>query len=307
MQTTDLPCEASVLLIAFRRPETTARVFEAIRGARPKQLYVAANAPRPGNTAEAEGCAAVRKLVQAVDWDCSLHTLFRDEHLPVGASVSSAISWFLDAAEEGIILEDDCLPDPSFFPFCGEMLERYRNTTHVMQVAGYNRIGGRHEMPYDYYFTHFGWQWGWATWKRAWAHFDLKMSSWPEFKRRGFHRYFPFYPGRAETFDRTFAGKISTWDYQWHYAMAANSGISIVPKQNLVQNIGIGTAGSTHLASASRGDRLRIPVQAMPSPVTHCPFVYADRHYDESLIRAVSRKTLRAHVALAARRILRRS
>jgi hypothetical protein len=305
MTAAEYPCRAPVLLLAFRRPDTTARVFQAIRQAQPAQLYVAANAPRSGNAEEAEQCAEVRRIVQAVDWDCSLHTLFRDEHLPVGESVSSAVTWFFEAVEAGIVLEDDCLPHATFFPFCSEMLERYRDASLVMQVAGYNFLGGSYESESDYLFSHFGWQWGWATWKRAWGCFDLHMTSWPQFKKLGLHEHFPFYPERVRVFDAVHAGKLATWDFQWHYAMAANSGLSVVSKTCLVENIGFG-ATSTNNKDASAGARYRIPVQPMPLPVKHPKFLCADLQYDRLLIRAVHRRSIRSHARAFASRLVRR-
>jgi hypothetical protein len=306
MQTVDRPCETPVLLMTFRRPETTVRVFEAIRKARPKALYVAANAPRPGNAVEADQCKAVRKIVQAVDWDCSLHTLFRDEHLDVATSVSSAIDWFFDAVDAGIILEDDCLPHATFFRFCGEMLDRYRDATNVMQVAGYNFLSGRYEMDFDYLFSNFGWQWGWATWRRAWRCYDLKMSSWPEFKRIGLHKQFPFYSERVQTFDRTYAGAVTTWDFQWHFAVASNSGLSVVPKYSLTENIGFGI-NATHGTKAAAYERFLVPVRPMSFPISHYPFLFADHRYDQMLIREAHYRSIvaraRSFVSVMLRRL----
>jgi hypothetical protein len=295
MQTVDRPCETPVLLMTFRRPETTVRVFEAIRQARPKALYVAANAPRPGNAVEADQCKAVRKIVQAVDWDCSLHTLFRDEHLGADVSISSAIDWFFGAVEEGIILEDDCLPDVTFFRFCGEMLDRYRAATNVMEVTGYNLLSGLHKTEFDYVLSHFGFQWGWATWKRAWNFFDLQMRGWPKFKELGFHRSFPFYPQRNVTFESAYMGKCTTWDFQWHFAVGANSGLSVVPKFSLIENIGFGV-NATHGTNAAAYERFRVPVRPMPFPVTHCPFLYADHRFEQMLMRALRPRGIRGRV-----------
>ncbi|MGA2796335.1 MAG: glycosyltransferase family 2 protein [Thermoguttaceae bacterium] len=305
MQTVDRPCETPVLLMTFRRPETTARVFEAIRQARPRALYVAANAPRPGNAEEAVRCEAVRKIVQAVDWDCSLHTLFREEHLGAGESVSSAITWFFETVDAGIILEDDCLPDATFFHFCSEMLERYRNTTNVMQVAGYNLLSGSYDSGADYHFSHFGWQWGWATWKRAWDCYDLRMTSWPEFKRLGLHKQFPFYSERVRTFDRTYTGEFTTWDYQWHFAVASNSGLSVVPRYSLIENIGFGL-NATHGTNLAGGNRYRVPVRPMSFPISHFPFLFADPHYDQMLIRAAHYRSIGARARSFVSGVLRR-
>jgi hypothetical protein len=234
-----------------------------------------------------------------------LHTLFREEHLDVATSISSAITWFFECVEAGIILEDDCLPDATFFPYCGEMLDRYRNDTHVMQVAGYNLLSGEYNSGADYHFSHFGWQWGWASWRRAWERFDVKMKSWPKFKGLGFHQNFPFYPQRNSVFDATYEGKVATWDYQWHYAVASNSGLSVVPTFSLVENIGFGS-DATHQSNTTIGERYRVPVRSMSFPITHCPFVFADPRYDRLLLHKASYRSLSCRLRSTASHVLRR-
>src|SRR5690606_34245197 len=125
-----------ILFLIFSRQDTTRREFEAIRAAHPRQVFIAADGPRPHKEGEAERCEECRKIASEVDWPCEVHTLFREENLGCGRAVSGAITWFFEHVEEGIILEDDTLPGPGFFRFCSELLERYRHDTRVMAVSG---------------------------------------------------------------------------------------------------------------------------------------------------------------------------
>jgi len=282
-----------VLLLTFCRPNQTARVLERIKKARPPVLYVACDGPRPSRDDDLCNIKAIQDLISRIDWCDKVVTLFRAENLGCGPAVSQAITWFMDQAGEGIILEDDCLPDPTFFRFCGEMLDRYRYTTNVMQVAGYNLLSGQYDSGEDYHFSHFGWQWGWATWKRAWDHFDLSMASWPEFKNRGLHRGHPFYPRRISVFNDTYAGKINTWDYQWHYACASNSGLSVVPSFSKIENIGFGH-DATHGINVIGQGRFDVPVKSITFPLKHSQFINADVTYDQMLLKAAHRRSLRS-------------
>src|SRR5262249_47548369 len=174
-----------VLFLVFNRPETTARVMEAIRAAGPERLYVAADGPRDSKTGEAEHCAEVRQLAMNVDWPCDVRTLFRDRNLGCRRAVSSAITWFFEQEPEGIILEDDCLPSFDFFPYCAELLERYRDDERVMAICGSAYADVSSDYPHSYYFSYYADMWGWATWRRAWLHYDNRMDRWPVFKARG--------------------------------------------------------------------------------------------------------------------------
>ncbi|MCK5134020.1 MAG: hypothetical protein KAR40_17960 [Candidatus Sabulitectum sp.] len=272
-----------VLLITFNRPDKAGKVLERIKEARPSLLCIACDGPRPGRDDDIARIKAIHDMVGRIDWCVNVKTLFRDTNLGCGPAVSQAITWFMEQAGEGIILEDDCLPDPTFFRFCGEMLDRYRNTTSVMQIAGYNLASGQYDPGYDYFFSQFGWQWGWATWKRAWDHFDLTMSSWPYFKGRGFHKYYPFSPERVAIWDRAYAGESTTWDYQWAFSMTTNRGLSVVPRYSMVENIGFGP-DATHGTNDITGARYRVPVQPIRFPLTHERYVYPDHAYDTLLL-----------------------
>lgn len=167
----------AVLFLIFNRLDTASRVFEAIREARPFRLYIAADGPRLHKLGELEACISVRRLVTQIDWPCEIHTLFREQNLGCARAVKEAIDWFFEHEEEGIILEDDCLPRPEFFSFCSEMLDRWRNNKEIMMISGTNYLFGKISSSYDYYFSHFAAIWGWATWKRAWTQLDLSISA----------------------------------------------------------------------------------------------------------------------------------
>lgn len=290
------PLKTAVLFITYKRINTTKQVFDSIRKAKPLRLYISSNLGR-----DKKECRKVRLvrdfLEKNIDWDCEVKKLYRTEHLSARLSISSAIDWFFETEEMGIILEDDCVPDQSFFPFCTDMLERYHNITNIMQVAGFNLYGGKHQGQSDYIFSHFGWQWGWATWKRAWNYFDINMSSWLEFKKLGLHKHSPinFYHDRIYTFDKTYdkynidesKGNFDTWDYQWHFAIASNSGISIVPRNNLITNIGFGSE-ATHGVSPSGGKNYQISINPISFPLKHPKFLYPDLGFDKMMIQKVA-------------------
>ena len=294
-----------VLLLTFSRPSQAARVLERIKVARPSSLYVACDGPRPGRDDDLASVRAIHEMVGRIDWCANVKTLFRDSNLGCGPAVSQGITWFMEQAGEGIILEDDCLPDPTFFRFCGEMLDRYRNTTNVMCVSGYNLLSGSYDSGADYHFSQLGWQWGWATWKRAWNHFDIKMANWPEFKNIGFHLYFPFCPQRVMIFDETYAGKIDTWDFQWGYALAQRSGLSVVPTFSLIENIGFGV-GATHGTDPVATQRYIVPVRSLHFPLKHGIFVHPDPRYDRMLLRKTHHRSLLTIVRNMAGGALRR-
>lgn len=240
----------AVLFLIFNRPDTTRQVFEAIRKARPGKLFVAADGPRPDRSNEADLCAETRKVVQQVDWECEIKTLFRDRNLGCRAAVSSAVSWFFGHVEEGIILEDDCLPDPSFFPFCRELLEMYRHDDRVMHISGDNFQFGRQVGPASYYASQFCHIWGWAGWRRVWKLYDPDMRDYPDFvKQSGFSKALRFRDMRRYyrvMYDRVFQGKLDTWDHQLSYTILKHNGLCIIPNVNLVENIGF-TSG-THIS-----------------------------------------------------------
>ncbi|MCP5538048.1 MAG: hypothetical protein H7A51_17675 [Akkermansiaceae bacterium] len=238
-----------VLLIIFNRPDTAKLVFQAIAKARPTKLYIAADAPRPGVEGEDAKCQAARDIVGMVDWDCEVKTLYRETNLGCKLAVSSAVDWLFEHEEEGIILEDDCLPAASFFGYCAELLSRYRDDQRIMMIAGTNIHGQSADTGSSYYFSKIMHIWGWATWKRAWMLNDVSMKTFPEFLCSERHeqlftdRNIGLYWLRLWLY--TYAGRINTWDYAWVYACHTNHGLAIAPTRNLISNIGFGS-DSTH-------------------------------------------------------------
>ncbi len=249
-----------VLFTIFNRPETTVKVFEAIRKAEPKQLFVAADGPRRNKQGEAQLCAQAKEIATNVDWDCQLYTLFREDNLGCGQAVSSAIDWFFENVEQGIILEDDTLPNQSFFDFCSQLLERYKDNIQIGQINGSNFQFGKKWGKASYYFSNYPMIWGWGTWRRAWCLYEYKMYSWPQVKNDpGFWKVANTQDERKywqNIFNNKFLDfqdrnkKIDTWDYQWYYSFWKNNFISITPNFNLISNIGFGET-ATHTKGQS--------------------------------------------------------
>ncbi|MGP8214406.1 MAG: nucleotide-diphospho-sugar transferase [Bacteroidia bacterium] len=244
-----------ILFVIFNRPETTQQVFEKIRGRRPAHLYVAADGPRENNENDKVNCELARKVIQQVDWPCKVDTLFNDTNLGCGKAVSRAISWFFEQVEEGIILEDDCLPDDSFFDFCTTLLTRYKNDERIMHIGGTNFQQGIKRGDASYYFSANIHVWGWASWKRAWKKYDFNVSdidSFIKLKKLNFYFADPVIRKYWYTiFKKMHAHEIDTWDYQWHYTVLNNKGFAIIPQVNLIRNIGFGS-GATHTDGVSK-------------------------------------------------------
>lgn len=261
-----------VLFLIFNRPDTTARVFEAIRQARPPRLYVAADGPRPTRAEEAALCQTTRRIATQVDWPCELSTLLREENLGCRNAVSSAIGWFFEHEPAGIVLEDDCLPDASFFPYCDEMLARYRDDERVMCISGDNFIASAWQPEASYYFSRYAHIWGWASWRRAWAHYRVDLSDQtPADLLTLLARVFP-HSAAARNYwykilYRMSQGRIDTWDYQWAYALWKQGGLSCVPQVNLISNIGFGAA-ATHTTNPE-SKLANLAPQSIPLPLIH--------------------------------------
>lgn len=245
-----------ILLLLFNRPETTKRVFAAIRASRPGYLYVAADGPRSDRPGEEAKCKQALNLVlENIDWDCQVFTLLRSRNLGCKMAVSSAITWFFEQVEEGIIMEDDTLPAPGFFAFCETLLEQYRHETRILHISGDNFQFGRLRGPNSYYFSIFPHIWGWATWRRAWKLYDPDIEAYPRFCDSGEAELLLHRPARQkqwlDLFDRIYRGEIDTWDYQWIFTLWSHAGLAVVPQVNLVSNIGFGD-DATHTTTPSR-------------------------------------------------------
>jgi hypothetical protein len=268
-----------VALLIFNRPETTARVFEQVRRARPERLLVVADGPRSGIEGEAERCQAARAATEDVDWPCEVSREYADENLGCKRRVSSGISWVFDQVEEAIFLEDDCLPDGSFFAYCDELLERYRDNERVMHISGDNLGFGRRGEA-SYFFSRYPHVWGWASWRRAWRHYDPDLNTWASDRERFLARFEDPDERRfwRRSWDGSASGEIDTWDYQWVFACIANEGLAINPNVNLVSNIGF-AADSTHTQS-DPGELSALPTGEMERPLRHPGAVERDEACD---------------------------
>lgn len=245
--------KTAVLMVVFNRPELTKQVFEVVRSYQPKLLYVAADGARANVKEDKVKCDHTRAIFSQIDWECEFKTLYRDENLGCGKAVSGAISWFFEHEEEGIVLEDDCVPNLSFFYFCETLLEHHRHNSQVMHIGGTNLQFGRKYGKASYYYSAIPHVWGWATWRRAWEKYDFNLSDLNFFLN---NNQIEKYVGKGKTHDFWFEifckmnqKKIDTWDYQWQYAIWNNNGVSIIPQVNLIKNIGFGI-DATHTTEA---------------------------------------------------------
>ncbi len=303
-----------ILLILFNRPEPTRQVFAQVRRAQPRQLFLSADGPRPGRPDDAARCAEVRAIVTQVDWECEVHIRFSDTNLGCKVGPASAMSWFFDQVEAGIILEDDCLPDLSFFPFCAELLERYHDDERVGMVAGNTYVPVARQSPYSYYFSGYTMVWGWATWRRAWRLFDANIPLWPALKDDPgwiaetslFAESVPYW---QRMFDRVHQGQLDAWDYQWLFTLWTQNMLAAQPRTNLVRNIGFGE-DATHTKLDSHNFSA-LPLDKVTFPLAHPPYVMRDTKADRYLVRHFfahtlqqPRKSLYARLRAAAKQVL---
>ncbi len=271
-----------VLFLLFNRPDTTARVFAEIRKAKPPRLYVAADGPRPGNSQDVSLCPQTRGIIDQVDWECEVFTSFREENLGCRLAVSSAIDWFFGQEEMGIVLEDDCLPEPSFFTFCEVLLHRYAADERIVHICGVNFQGGIIRGNGDYYFSGLTHVWGWAGWRRAWKFYDVEMKQWDHFRKEGYPAFMFPDPAIRRHFlnmmQRTHDKRINTWDYQLYLSNLIQGGLSIIPNVNLISNIGYGPA-ATHIKNADPHANLPVsPLYEFKAPDFFLPCFEADQY-----------------------------
>ena len=273
-----------VAMIVFNRPHTTEQVFAAIRQAKPPVLFLIADGPRPDKLGEDKKCAAVREIVDRVDWDCQVYKNYSDINLGCGKRPSTGIDWVFNTVEEAIIIEDDCLPHPSFFRYCQELLDYYRNDNRIMSICGLNVQFENNKTDYSYYFSRYSHCWGWASWRRAWQYFDFDLKLWPEIREKNLLQ--DVLAAKVWTSTMNAVEKQETldcWDFQWIFAHFVHSGLAILPDDNLIQYLGY-TEGATHTTQES-SPYDRLPSKAMEFPLKHPLFTIrhdkADR-YTES-------------------------
>ena len=263
-----------VVFLIFNRPKTTEKVFDAIRQVKPPKLLIVADGPRADRPGEAEKCAATRAIIDRVDWDCEIFKNYSDINLGCAKRVSSGLDWVFENVEEAIILEDDCLPHPSFFRFCEELLEKYRYDERVGSISGQNVQFGKHKTEDSYYFSRYNHIWGWATWKRAWKYYDFEMKYWNEIQTHNLLRNVISDSRTRYKWNNKFTYAYHNpdiWDYKWQLSCWLNNLWGVISNVNLISNIGFGVEASITSNSASKYSNLSS--EAVEFPLKHPPFM----------------------------------
>ncbi len=276
--------KSPILLLIYNRPDKTAILLEAIREYRPTKVYIAADGPKIDK--DIDVIRTTRRVASKIDWKCEVFTLFREVNLGCKVAVSSAIDWFFEAEEMGIILEDDCLPDSSFFLLCEELLSKYKENDKVGMIAGTNQFSNQlFNVEESYFFGTNASIWGWASWRRAWEHYDVNMTQWPKLrKERGFLRSYSSNMlerlRRQAAYDDVYSNRIDTWDYQWTFARQKAGLLCIIPSANLVENIGM-DGGGTHLKNSNYVGQLKS--KPLEFPLRHPVGLSVNREFDRLL------------------------
>lgn len=267
--------KAPILLIGFNRPEKTKEVLKAIRAYKPDALYLAVDGAR--NSEEAKKVLKVQAVMQAeADWGCTIFTQFGNMNLGCKKGVVSAISWFFSQVEQGVILEDDCVPSLDYLKFCEEMLEYYKTDTRIFSICGSNH--GLKTKENSYYFSSLAQVWGWASWRRAWSGFDVELNDWSAFKSRFDLKDFTCSPmegkRQGRNYDAVAQQKIDTWDYSWNFHVLKNHGMNVISNSNGVLNIGHDNEGTHTFADQ---DHVYKQYDAFPAVIDHPQFMLPNR------------------------------
>ena len=268
----DYQCKSPVLIIVFNRPDFVENLIKILRAVKPRTIYIAADGPRDGVLKDLDKCLKVKNEIDKIDWECNIQKKYSETNLGCGVNPSEAISWALEDSEEVIILEDDCMPIIDFFKYSDELLELYRNDDRMMMISGNNHTFGNFQFNHSYEFSHHTQTYGWATWKRAWIKYDLNMTIWPEMgslewleEKTGSKKSAKFW---LRIFEMCYQKELQTaWDYQWTFCCWINNGLNIIPRVNLVTNVGFSSDGTheidpDHLIS-------NVPVSPIDFPLTH--------------------------------------
>jgi len=276
--------DVPILLILWKRPASTRRLIDSLRPLRPSCLYVACDGPDPTSPTVADMVNRTREVVDvAIDWSPSIQRFYSPVNQGCRDAVSRAITWFFECVQEGIILEDDCIPHPDFFPYCASLLERYRNDHRVFSICGSNFQRGKVRGTASYYFSIHADSWGWATWRRAWSAYPLAEVNW--FSFRDSHQLENVFPIAVERqywryiLDQLFIHHYpSAWDYQWMLAGWMNNALHAWPNVNLIANIGHDGDG-THTFGLNAFSSTPIhALQTIEHPVAFVPDRQADAY-----------------------------
>jgi hypothetical protein len=278
----------NIAFLMFNRPELTRQVFERIRDAKPERLLVVADGAREGHPEDAAKVDAARRIVETVDWPCEVAHNYADRNMGCRRRVTTGLDWVFSQVEDAVILEDDCLPDMSFFPFCAELLERFRLDTRIAYISGNNWAAERYSERCSYHVSKVGGIWGWATWRRSWALYDDTAQVWCTCKERRVHYEVLRNARWAKAFERgmdaTVQGQVDTWDYRWALSFILSPMLAVNPVVNLVGNIGFGPDG-THTQQTEAPERMR-QSRTLSFPLQH-PTLERDFAFERATIEEV--------------------
>lgn len=282
-----------VVFIIFNRPELAARVLSEIAKARPPQLLVISDGPRRNVCGEADRVAQSRALIENINWPCKILKNYSNHNMGCRARVSSGLTWVFQQVSEAIVLEDDCLPDITFFRFCQELLEKYRHDQRVGMISGDNFQFNFTINDDSYYFSNLNHIWGWATWADRWQNdYDVDLKQWPRVRDENRVRDWFSTQQEREAFafnlDRTYTLKIDTWDYQWNFGSRLNGRLSIMPNVNLVSNIGFGME-ATH--TKEHNEFSNLPRAQMFFPLKHPTALFASEYLDSRFFQRSVKQT----------------
>lgn len=297
--------KSPILFIVFNRIETTQLVFDKIRNYKPERLYVAADGARSGKVGELEKCAAVRVLVKNVDWPCEVKYLFRDQNYGCRVGVPDAISWFFSNENEGIILEDDIVPNDSFFKLMEELLPMYRNEHKVASISGCSLISSKYEKSESYFFSHYPNIWGWGTWKRAWDLYENGLKEWPKWNKLNLDKFTDstkfFKSYWREEMGFVYSGADS-WDHQFIFTGWKNNLLHIIPSENLIDNIGFGSL-ATHTTNGAPKALLESEQKPLEFPLIHPQSLERNTNLDRIINQYVYMISLFTVIKLKLKRI----
>lgn len=292
-----------VLLITFNRPTHTSQVFNVLKKNKISKLYVFQDGARDAYSEDKSKIFEVRNVFsKGIDWSCDLKTYYSDKNLGCGYGPVSAISWFFEHEEYGIILEDDCLPSDSFFPFCAELLQKYKDDKKVGIISGFNPVNRWRSNVNSYSFSLLGGNWGWASWRDRWEKFDYSAKDWQTMEAKASIKIFVdnnmYFNHFSKEFDAyLLKERADVWDFQWFFARLYNNYYSIVPSVNQIQNIGFGVE-STHTSNTN--DRVtRIMKEELSFPLKH-PAVKLNKVFDWVMFNRfwIGRKSLLRKIIL---------
>jgi hypothetical protein len=278
--------DVPVVLMIFNRPELTRLVFDEIAAVQPRRLFVIADGPRPDKPEDVSKCAQSRAVLEHVDWDCELKTNLAQSNVGCNQRTSSGLDWVFSQVDRAIILEDDCVPDVTFFRFCAELLELYEDDIRVRTISGNNFLFGKARTSWSYYYSNIHSTWGWATWRRSWEKLDMFMDLWPTVRDEGWlldilgdEQAARLWASRLNW---TYNGSLDAWDYQYVLSCWLDRSVAVIPNRNLVSNIGYGP-DAAH--TAYKADYLGQPREPMCFPLIHPPFMVVDRISDRETHR----------------------